>query len=291
MKISLFTGCVIPIRYPGMEVSIRELAGKLGIELVDMKFSCCPSPTGLKEVHFDSWLTLAARNLCIAEDQGLDIVTPCSGCANTLRETACILKNNTGKLLSVRKVLSRYEMDLQGTGKIFNLPELLARDEYLDLMEEKLVNPLINMRIGTHYGCHYLRPASVMLDREQDPYFPLPETMELVLESLGAEVMEYSRQELCCGAALSINTGRSEEALQITTEKLGWMNEAGINALAVTCPACFTQFDTGQALLKRKNRNMRTIPVFHIAELAAYALGSDPGRLNLNTHKIKPHFL
>jgi succinate dehydrogenase / fumarate reductase cytochrome b subunit len=121
----------------------------------------------------------------------------------------------------------------------------------------------------------------------QNGQYPLPETMELILEVLGAEIVEYNRQELCCGAALSINAGRNEEALSIAAEKLDWMNEAGVQALSVACPACFTQFDTGQLLLGRKDKQRRMIPVYHIAELVAFALGADPENLNLKAHKIK----
>ena len=62
-----------------MEAAARCLAPMLGIELVDVKFGCCPSPVGLKAVHFDAWLALAARNLCLTEEKGLDVVTICSG--------------------------------------------------------------------------------------------------------------------------------------------------------------------------------------------------------------------
>jgi heterodisulfide reductase subunit B2 len=287
MKISLFTGCVIPIRYPGMEAAMRELAQRLGIELVDVKFGCCPAPTGLKSVHFDAWLALAARNLCLAEEKGNDIVTLCAGCTNTLRETNHILALDEKKRLFVHDILKRREKQFQGTMNIFHLPDLLARDELLDLIERKLERPLAGMKIGTHYGCHYYRPADVMSDETPDPCRPLPETMEMVLEALGAEIVEYSRQELCCGAALGINTGLNDKALEITSEKLGWMNEAGLDALAVACPTCFTQFDSGQALLLRNDKSLRSFPVFHIAELVAYSLGAPVQRLNLTSHKIK----
>ena len=289
MKISLFTGCVIPIRYPGMEAAMRELAERLSIELVDVKFGCCPAPTGLKSVHFDAWLALAARNLCLAEEKGNDIVTLCAGCTNTLRETNHILALDEKKRLFVHDILKRRGKKFQGTMKIYHLPDLLARDELLDLIEKKLARPLEGMKIGTHYGCHYYRPADVMRNGETEPGRPLPETMELVLEALGAEVVEYSRQELCCGAALGINTGMTDKALEITAEKLGWMNEAGLDALAVACPTCFTQFDSGQALLHREDNNIRTFPVFHIAELVAYALGADVQHINFSSHKIKPN--
>ena len=113
MKISFFTGCVIPIRYPGMEAAMRDLAPKLGIELIDVKFGCCPAPTGLKSVHFDAWLALAARNLCLAEDKGLDIVTLCSGCTNTLRETNHILNEDEKKRLFVHDILKKHGKDFK----------------------------------------------------------------------------------------------------------------------------------------------------------------------------------
>jgi heterodisulfide reductase subunit B len=291
MKISIFTGCVIPIKYPGMEVAARFLAPKLGIELADVKFGCCPAPIGLKEVHFDAWLALAARNLCLTEEKGLDVVTLCSGCTNTLRETNHILARDEKKRLFVHDILKRLGKEYRGSMKIYHLPELLAQKEILSRLAERRVRSLEGLKVGTHYGCHYFRPAASMSDGPRDPLFPLPDSMELILEALGAQVVEYNRQDLCCGAALSINAGRSEESLRITREKLGWMNQAGLEALAVACPACFTQFDTGQLLLGRRDPSLRPMPAFHIAELVAYALGAEAEALNLRGHKIAPAVL
>ena len=311
MKISIFTGCVIPIKYPGMEAAARRISPMLGIELVDVKFGCCPSPVGLKSVHFDAWLALAARNLCLTEEKGLDVVTICSGCTNTLKETDHILAQDEKKRLFVHDMLRRSGRTFRGGMKIYHLPELLADEEVLTRMETRLVRPLKGIRIGTHYGCHYHRPAGVM-----GAGAPLPQDMEIVLETLGAEVTEYNRQDLCCGAALSINTGASAQSLAIADEKLGWMREANLDALAVSCPACFTQFDTGQLLLNRRSaagggaepsigksghaspdaddprktgavERKRAIPVFHIDELVAYALGMTPEAMDLGSHKIK----
>jgi heterodisulfide reductase subunit B len=334
MKISIFTGCVVPIKYPGIEAAVRRTAPLLGIELVDVKFGCCPSPVGLKSVHFDAWLALAARNLCLTEEKGLDVVTICSGCTNTLRETNHILARDEKKRLFVHDMLRRSGRTYRGDMRIYHLPELFAEEEILERMEGRLVRPLEGLRIGTHYGCHYYRPAGTMGSRDgrgasvvegsaagapprdEQPKaslpnasppaaFTLPQDMEIILETLGAEVAEYNRQDLCCGAALSINTGASAESLAIAEEKLRWMREAGLDALAVACPACFTQFDTGQLLLSRRAQGTRTaedepsfhetpvvderraVPVFHIAELVAYALGMEPGEMDFGRHKVK----
>lgn len=287
MKTSLFTGCVIPIRFPGVEVATRELAARLDIELVDVKFGCCPAPTGLKAAHFDAYLALAARNLCLAEEKGLDVVTLCSGCTNTLREANHILGQDEKKRLFVHDILKRHGKEFKGSMGIRHLADFLSTDDLLDRIEERVERPLGGLKLGTHYGCHYYRPTNMMRDEKPDPRYPLPESMELILEALGAEIVEYNRQDLCCGAALGINTGLTEEALKITEEKLDWMNEAGLDALVTTCPTCFNQFDVGQILLRRKRKDRRLIPVYHIAELVAYALGVEPERLDFGSHKVK----
>ena len=291
MNISLFSGCVIPIRFPGMEAATRYLAQKLDLGIVDVEFGCCPAPTSLKLVNADSALALAARNLSLAEEKELDIVTICSGCTNTLRETKHILSVDDEKRRRIQNLLGRIDRDYEGGANIYNLPDFLCTDELLDRFKSEATRSLAGMKIGTHYGCHYFRPTSIMQDNHRDPLFPLPESMEIILETLGAEIVEYNRPDLCCGAALKINGGRNVESLEIAEEKLAWMNEAGIEALVVPCPTCFIQFDTGQMILNRRGKTLNTFPVLHIAELIAYALGAPPELLNLQSHKIPASLL
>ena len=291
MKIAFFPGCVIPVRYPGVEVATRYLADRLDIDLVDMDFHCCPAPTGLKEASADAWFALAVANLCIAEKEGLDVVTICSGCGNTLREALHSYKDDETRRATVTRLLAPYGKAYGGTTQVFHLPDLLARDEFLDRIAAACVRPLKGIKIATHYGCHYFRPGWAMRDPDWTPEFPLPESMELILEALGAEIVEYGRQDLCCGAALSYNVGKSDESLKILKEKLDEMAVANVEAIAVPCPSCLTQFDTGQSLLGRTDKDMRPIPVYHIAELVAYALGTDVKKLDGRRHRVKTPLL
>ena len=290
MRIAFFPGCVIPIRYPGIEAATRALAARLDIELVDMDFHCCPSPTGLKEASADAWLALAVANLSIAEKEKLDLVTICSGCGNTLREARHAWNEDAHRRAAALAVLGPEDGDYQGKAQVFQLPDLLARDEVLDRIEAACVRRLDGVKVATHYGCHYFRPASVMRD-DWAPEFPLPETLELVLEALGAEVVEYGRPDLCCGAALSYNVGKSDASLRVLSDKLAEMVRADAQAIAVACPACLAQFDMGQSLLARKDEALKPVPVYHIAELVAYALGADPKLLDGKRHRIEAPLL
>ena len=83
MKFAFFPGCMIQVRYPQMEAAVRQTVPAFDIELVDLPgLGCCPDPVFYKALHKLDWLVLAARNLVIAEQAGLDYVTICSDTSN-----------------------------------------------------------------------------------------------------------------------------------------------------------------------------------------------------------------
>ena len=90
-KYLLFLGCAIPYRVSAYEISSRKILQKLGVELVEMpEFNCCGLP--LDPVSHETMLILAARNLALAEQQNLPVLTLCPGCAGTLKKVNKILK-------------------------------------------------------------------------------------------------------------------------------------------------------------------------------------------------------
>ena len=89
-KFALYPGCVMPTEQYSYELSLREILPKLGIELVDLEgFSCCGEP--LKSVNQLLTLSLAARNIAIAEKQGLDVFAPCPMCHLAMSECKRVL--------------------------------------------------------------------------------------------------------------------------------------------------------------------------------------------------------
>ena len=69
-----FWGCMIPLRYPHIEMAIRKTFDNLGLKLVeDLPFTCCPDPIYFKARDEFKWLVIAARNLAVAEETGLPL--------------------------------------------------------------------------------------------------------------------------------------------------------------------------------------------------------------------------
>ncbi len=147
MKYALFLGCAIPIKYPGFEAATRLVCERLDIELLDLPFSCCPPPTSLKLVHYDSWLALAARNLCLAEEAKVDLLTLCSGCVNTLKEANLVLKRSDSRRRKVNKILEEHNHQFKGSIEVTHILDVLYRDTVAGKIfkEKVLEHPEINI--------------------------------------------------------------------------------------------------------------------------------------------------
>jgi heterodisulfide reductase subunit B2 len=286
MKYALYLGCAIPIKYPGFEAATRQVCQRLGIELVDLPFSCCPPPSSVKLVHYNSWLALAARNLCLAEEAGLDLLTLCSGCINTLKEANTVLKTNDARKRRINRMLEGSGNQFKGTIQVTHILDVLYQDSVVERIMKESVRE-IPLRVGCHYGCHYFRPPKVMYPEELSPaesYVPVK--MDYLLSNIGVEPTEYSRKFLCCGFPLGANTDQ-EAGYAITRQKLALIRERGIQALSVICPSCFEQFDLGQAVLDRKSKDQAKIPVFYLTQLIGLALGMGYKEVGLDVHRVK----
>lgn len=286
MRYALFSGCLIPAKYPGFESATRAVAERLGLELVDLPFSCCPAPTLLKLVHYNSWLALAARNLCVAEEVGLNILSLCNGCTFTLKEANHVLTKDAGLRRRVNKLLEGYGKEFRGEVRVKPLLDVLRDDVGLEAVGAR-VKARLPFRVGCHYGCHFFRPPHVMYPDRLSPSLSLvPTQMDDVLNAAGVGTVEYSRRLLCCGSALGTKVDLAS-ANQITREKLCHMRDKDVEAICVNCPSCFEQFDRGQVLLNRKEEIPFRMPVLHIAQVLGLAFGIDPDRLGFEQHRVK----
>jgi len=278
---AIFLGCTIPARQPNYELSARKTLEKLGIELVDLEgFTCC-CPAPVQSINLESSQAIAAYNICLAEEAGMDIVALCNGCFESLAMANAALKNDPELKAHVNAVLAKVGKEFQGTIKVKHFLQVLMDDIGLEKIKENVVKPLNSLKVAPFYGCHSLRPSKLL--QLDDP--ERPQIFENLLVALGAEPVEYRNKLKCCGGLLK---GISDEtALSLAREKLVNTSKAGADCISTLCPFCFVALDIGQIQVKAKFKEVYDLPILHYSELIALALGVDPSELALRSHKIK----
>ena len=277
----MFEGCVIGNRIPFIEAASRKVFDKLGIETSQAPFSCCPDPTGVKCFDNDAWLTIGARNLCLAETEGKDIVSLCNGCANTLRGVKHQLEHDSLKKEKVNSELAKIGKEFKGSIDIKHFVDVLKDEVGLDKIRGAITKQLSGLKVACHPGCHYMRPAEWM--ESDDPMHP--NTLKEIVSITEATIVDYGEEVLCCGSA--VYNAYEEHGSQILKKKLDAIKKAGADVICVNCPACFQQFDTLQRNLSKKFETEFNIPVIYLTELLAIAMGVNPEDIGLKYHRIR----
>ena len=276
-KFGFFLGCIAPLRYPGIEKATREVCKALGVELVELDgASCCPAPGVIKSFDKATWLAGAARNLALAEKQGVDIITICNGCFGSLFDANHELIEDPELRANVNKILKGIGMEYNGGIKVRHFAELFYNDIGLEKIKEKVTNP-VDFKIAVHYGCHFAKPTSVKnLDDSERPHI-----VDDLTEVTGATSVNYRDKQMCCGAGGGVRSGAADIALKMTEEKLNNIKAVGADFILDVCPFCHLQFDRGQKDLTEYN-----IPVIHLAQLYGLAFGLPKEDLGLEAHVV-----
>ncbi len=286
-KYAFFLGCITPLRYPGIEAATKLVMKKFDVELLDMKgASCCPAPGVFGSFDLWNWLIIGARNLSIADQLNADLTLTCNGCYGTLQETAHILEDKE-KRKKVNDVLNKIDRYYDGKIKIRHCVEVLIEDIGIEKLKSKIVHPLKGLKVGVHYGCHYLKPSKVRLRENPEA----PKHLDEMVELLGAESIPYEDKLMCCGAGGGVRAGNLDEALDFTLEKVQKMKKAKIDCVLTPCAFCHFQFDTGQIELKNKGKLDNPIPTIFATQLVGLALGLSPQSLGLFDNSIAPNYL
>jgi len=280
MKYNLFLGCTIPARSRNYELSARAIASRLGLEFIDVEgFSCCGFP--LEASDEMGAILLAARNLCLAKEKGLDICALCSACASMLTKAAYYLNNDRKLRKHVNKELSKIGKEYKGTIKVRHFARILLEDIGLERIKEEIKRDLKGLKVATHYGCHYLKP-SYIYEGFDDPQDPL--TLELILEAVGITNIQYRRKKDCCGGPVLLSD--EEVALTVAKEKLTYIKEAGADCMNLVCPFCSLMFDANQKGIETQFGGEFTIPVLYLPQIVGLAMGLSRKELGLNLNSV-----
>jgi heterodisulfide reductase subunit B len=274
-----FLGCAIPYRVSAYEISARKTLQKLGVELVEMpEFNCCGLP--LDPVSHEMMLILAARNLALAEQKGLNIITLCPGCAGTLKKVNKMLKEDEALREEVNKHLKESGLEFKGTVGAKHLMQVLIEDVGLEKIKSSVVKPLTMLKVAEHNGCHILRPKEFIgFDDPEDP-----KTLKILIEATGATCLDYMDETECCGAP---SVGVSDKvALELARDKLNHIKTVDAQAMITICPFCHIMYDTNELRIEKMFNETYGIPVLHYPQLLGLAMGIPCEELAFNDLRV-----
>lgn len=247
--------------------SSQAVAKALDVELAELEdWNCCGSTpyTGVDEL---TSLCIAARNLALAEEKGLDLVTPCSACYVILSRANSSLKEYPEIRGKADEALAAGGLEYHRTGRVRHLLDVFANDIGYDEIAYRVKRELGGLKVAPYYGCQVLRPGPGFDHPES------PQSLDRLVESLGATATPFPLKARCCGGSLII----SEEnvALGLVQKLLESASSNGAECIATVCPLCQTNLDVYQKRVNKKFKTNYNLPVLFFTQLMGVAFGID----------------
>ena len=281
MKFALFTGCVAKGATRELMLSTMKSAEGLGIEFIEMKSAACCGAGVVSEKNPLLADALNARSIAIAEEQDLDLVTICSTCQGILKKTESHVDSDPAYKEKVNNVLEEGGHQYAGGKiKIQHFANVLGTEEGLKLLRDKVKRPLTGLKTAAFYGCYVLRPSELSLYEDPDN----PTRMEEIFEILGATPVYYDSRIKCCGfPIIMMNKNASHD---MAGNALIDAIDSGADCVVTGCPLCHLSLDAYQPEIDRMNKKGCSIPILHLPQLVALALGYSPQELGMDKHII-----
>ncbi|BDA66374.1 hypothetical protein RIVM261_052040 [Rivularia sp. IAM M-261] len=284
LKYAYFPGCVAQGACGELHLSTTALARALDIELVELKkASCCGSGT-FKE---DSQLledTVNARNIALAEELNLPLLTHCSTCQGVIGHVDERLKecqqNDPSYINKVNGLLQKEGcLPYRGSSEVKHLLYALVADYGIEEIQNRVTRKLSGLKCAAFYGCYLLRASKNSYD---NPF--RPEAMENMFRAVGATPIYYRGRTQCCGWPLS--SYATTESFKMAGNHIQDAIESGADCIVTPCPLCHLNLDSRQPEVEKVIGKKLGLPILHLPQLIALALGISPKQLGLERHIV-----
>lgn len=284
MKYAMAWGCLVPSRRSliGYEAATRKVLDTLDIETTDIPKENCCAPFWMQSLDLTTSIALAARNLAKAEEMGMNLITPCSGCFHSYKRVNHSLKKYPEMKERVDEILRKAGLRYSGDVEVHHLVDFLYSNIGLDKIRSHIVNDLEGLEIGLRYGCHMLKPHELL----NIEYSERPTFADEILEGIGLKSKQYTGRHRCCGGLLR---GADDDlADKVLKARLEDALDADLDGIVTVCSLCHLQHDMGQRIVGKKfDIEGLNIPVIHFPQLLALAFGHNVEELGLDLHTIK----
>ena len=273
-----YPGCSLESLAVSYHLSAIETCRELGLDLKEIDdWNCCGATAYF---HVDELLanTLVARNLALAEKEGLDFVAPCTGCYKNAYFTSADMKEDPDLADHINFALEADNLHYEGKTKVRHLLEVFIEDVGYDEIEERVSRPLRGLRVAPYYGCQLVRPRKDGEDTEN------PQFLERLMSAIGANPIDYGSKVRCCGGSLIITNREAALDMVYVLLKDAIDNEADV--ITTLCPMCNVNLELYQKQVNRMYGTEFSIPVMFFTQLIGLSLGLAPGRLGIGKELV-----
>ncbi len=278
-KFGYYPGCSLSGTGLEMDISTRAVAKKLGVELWEVPdWNCCGASSAHLTDH-NLALALPVRNLAIAEEAGVGLAIPCAACFVRCKASEKAVRESAEVKERMAYITGR---SYEGKFDAKNMLEIIDEEVGIDGIKEQVVRPLEGLKAVSYYGCLLVRPPEItQFDDEEDP-----QSMDNIVQAIGAEAVNWNFKVECCGAAHP--TALPKAGLKMTEVILDDAKKHNAECIVCACPLCATNLDMRQVQIGNGRNVKYDLPVFYFTELLGLALGLDAKTVGLKHHFVDP---
>jgi heterodisulfide reductase subunit B len=274
-KFTYYPGCSSQGAGSHLDLSVRAISTKLGIELSDIEdWNCCGASVGHVKTGALPNAVLSGRNLAKAREQGaMDIITPCAACYLNTHGVNERIKGDARVKTEVNEALEAGGLSYDGALKVRHICEVLVNDVGIEKIAAQVVNPLKGLKVAGYVGCQTVRPwagkeAGGQFDTYDDPKF-----LDNFTRACGAEAVPYEAKTACCGGSVSVYS--PEKTMHLIKRILQAAQDAGADVISTPCPLCQQNVEMYEAAVNKQFGTNFNIPVVFYSQLMAVAFGMD----------------
>jgi len=273
---SYYPGCSLKGSGRHYEESLLASFEALGMKLKELPDWNCCGATSYMAVDEHAAFAMVARNLAIAQAEGLPVVVPCAACYLNFKKTVHYMKEYPDIAERVCSAIEKagFKYDCERGVEVLHPMEVLVNDVGLEELRAAVKRPLQG-RAVPYYGCQLTRPFGEM----DNPFFPT--IMDKILETLGADVVsDYPLKTRCCGASL---TGvMPEVGSNLCDILIIEARKRGGDYMVTGCPLCQLNLEAFHS------KEAKDMPVLYITQVLGYALGIPEEKLGFNRLFVRP---
>jgi heterodisulfide reductase subunit B2 len=272
MKVSYYPGCSLDGTAIDYNQSLMAVAKILGVEMEELPdWSCCGSSSA-HALDDKLSVSLAGRNLIIADKTGQDLLVPCASCFQRLKFAEKAMK--AGEKVEGMPYKFSGNFEIKHAGDFF-------WDQFGEKpLTAKIKKSLEGLNPVCYYGCLTTRPQKITDAKNPED----PQTVDEIMKALGANVKNWSYKTDCCGGNIMLT--HPDLATKLVKKLLDNAIEAGADCIVVSCPLCHANLDTHQNEIVKDDGSAYNVPIYYFTEMMGLAFGDPSAEKCIQKHFV-----